>query len=164
MAIGAQFPIRLPGPGVFHRRPRLLRGQRFALLEQLDRDSVGRSDEGHVPVARGAVDRHPGGAQPLAGRVDILHPVGEMAEIAAAAVFFRVPVIGQLDRRRLVLTRAFLVAGSGQEHQRETTRLHFRTRNLDQAELAAEEIERFVEIAHPDHRVEVFHRRDSPLG
>ena len=35
---------------------------------------------------------------------------------------------------------------------------------MDKAELAAEEIERFVEIAHPDHRVEVFHRRDSPLG
>jgi hypothetical protein len=51
-------------------------------LQQLDRDAVGRPHERHMPVARRAVDGHARLRQALAGVVDIIDAVGEMAEIA----------------------------------------------------------------------------------
>ena len=43
-----------PLTDVGHAQPGLLRGARFATLQQLDRDAVGRAHERHVPVARRA--------------------------------------------------------------------------------------------------------------
>src|SRR5688572_24495756 len=91
-----------PAPGILHARPRLLRRQ-VPVLQQFNRDSVGRLDEGHVPVARGAINRDAGVHQPLAGLVDVLYAVGEVAEIAPAGVLLRCaavfgrPIPGQLD-------------------------------------------------------------------
>src|SRR3954453_10588052 len=42
----------LPMADVGHRRPRLLRRLRIALLQYLDRVQIGRADECHVAVAR----------------------------------------------------------------------------------------------------------------
>ena len=47
---------RLPMPGAVHACPGLLRGEGIAILQQLDRDIVGRAHEGHPSVARGAID------------------------------------------------------------------------------------------------------------
>ena len=64
-----------------------------------------------------------------AGFVDILHPVGEVSEIAATGVIFRVPVMRQLDARQAIgnfpafITRAGDVLVRGQENQGETARL-----------------------------------------
>jgi hypothetical protein len=96
-----------------HAGPRLLRRERFALLEEFDGDRVGRADEGHAAVARWAVDGDARVHQPLAGRVDILHPVGEVAEIAAAVVpAVVIPIVGELDLR-------ILIARRGEEVERE---------------------------------------------
>ena len=83
---------RSPLAGVGHRRPGLLLGLRLALLQQLDRDVVGRADEGHAPVARRPVDGDAGLHQPVAGGVDVVDLERQMPEIAAFAIVFRIPV------------------------------------------------------------------------
>ena len=96
-------------------------------LEQLDRDVVGGADERHVPVARRAVDGDPAVHEPLAGLVDIVDRVSEMAEIAAFAIAAFVPIMRQFDLR-------LLVAGRGEEDQREASRLIIEAPDLLEAE------------------------------
>ena len=62
----------LPAADVRHRGPGLGRRQRGALLQQLDRDRVGRAHEGHAAVARRAVDGHAERLQVRAGGVDVV--------------------------------------------------------------------------------------------
>src|SRR5690606_41685626 len=112
-----------PAPGVRHRSPRLRLVEGGALLEQFDGDTVRRLDEGHVAVARRAVDGDAGIHQALAGVVDIVDLVGEMAEVAPALVVLRIPVEGELDERRLLVDAALLVLGRGEEDQRVATLL-----------------------------------------
>ncbi len=155
-------PLRSPRPGVRHRRPWLGRRQGAALLDQLDRDRVGRSDEGHMTVARRAVDRHPCRLQLGAGCVDVVDAIGEMAEIAAAAIGLRVPVVGEFDKRRLVAPRLVSVAGRGEKDQRVAAFFIFQPPGLDKAE-QLEKRNRRLEIGHADHRMQVFHRLASLL-
>ena len=61
---------------------------------------IRRADEGHLAVARRPVDGDAKFHQPVAGRVDVVDLVGEVAEIAILAVFFLIPSIGELDQRR----------------------------------------------------------------
>ncbi len=136
-------------PGVRHRRPWLGRLLAPAGLEQFDRDAVGRADERHMPVARRPVDRHPARLQPRAGVVDIVDGISEVAEVAPAGVLLGVPIIGQLD------LRAF-VAGRGEEDEREAPLLAVLPLQLLEPEQLVEG-EAGVEVADPDHRVEIFH-------
>ena len=73
----------------------------MAFLQQLDRNAVGRAHERHMAVARRTVDRHPAIHKALAGVVDVVDLVGEVTEVAALAIDFRVPVVGELDERRV---------------------------------------------------------------
>ena len=98
-------PPRLPDAGVRHGRPRLLRGKGVAFLQKLDGNVVGRPDECHVAVARRTVDRHAAVHQPLAGLVDVVDLVGEMAEIAAARVGLGIPVECEFQFRRAARRR-----------------------------------------------------------
>src|SRR3546814_1699372 len=66
---GRRGPWFLPASGVRHRGPGF-GGREMAVLQQLDRDAVGRTDKGHMAVARRAVDRHAGVHQVLAGGID----------------------------------------------------------------------------------------------
>lgn len=132
----------------------------MSFLEQLDRDAVGRLDEGHVPVARRAVDGVPCIQQALAGRVDIVHPVGEVAEIAPATIFLRGaavlgrPVIGEFD-----LGKAFL-PGRGKEDQREAPGLAVEPPHLLETD-QREKGDRRIRIGDTDHAVEILdHERD----
>ena len=97
--------------------------------------------------------------EPAARGVDVLDLVGEVAERAADAVLLGVPVVGQFDLRRVV-------AGRGQEHQREAALRIVVTAHFAQAERVAVEAQRLVEVGHADHRVQVFHRdiRSGRLG
>ena len=104
--------------------------QRFAFLQQLDRDVVGRTDEGHVAVARRAVDGDAGGLELRAQRVDVVDLVREVAEGAADRVRLRVPVVRQLDLR-------VFVAGRGEEDEREPPFLVLDAPHFLQAEQAA---------------------------
>lgn len=65
-----------------------------------------------MAVARRTVDGDPIVHQALAGFVDILHPIGEMAEIAATAIAPFVPIVGELHL-------GILVAGHCEEYQGE---------------------------------------------
>ena len=67
------------------------------MLKQFDRNVVGCSDKGHPSVAWRSVDGYSALDQSAAGLVDIVHLVGEMTKIAAAAVTLLVPVPGELD-------------------------------------------------------------------
>jgi hypothetical protein len=89
--------------------------------------------------------------QPPAGFVDVLDPVGEMAEIAAFAIALLVPIVGELDL-------GFLVARRGQEDQGEAPLLIVHAADFPKAE-QIEEADRFVGIGHADHGVEIFHGR-----
>ena len=61
---------------------------------------IRRANEGHLAVARRAVDGDAEFHQPVAGGVDVIDLVGEVAEITVLAVFFLVPIVGEFDQRR----------------------------------------------------------------
>src|SRR2546421_672929 len=92
---------RSPLPGIRHRGPGLLRRQRRALLQDLDRMAVRRAHERHIAVARRPIDRDSGLHQLLASRIDIVHLVGEVAEMPRFAIVFGIPIVGEFDERRL---------------------------------------------------------------
>src|SRR5258708_27344336 len=81
----------LPVPGVRHRGPRLGRRLRLALLQKLDRMQIRRADKGHLAIARGTVDGDAHFLQAVAGRVDVVDLVGEVAEITVLTLFLPVP-------------------------------------------------------------------------
>src|ERR1700737_3546450 len=80
----------LPVSGVRHRGPRLRRRLRIALLQKFNRMKIRAAGEGHLSVARRAVYGCSEFYQGVAGRVDFIDLVGEVAEIAILAVFFLV--------------------------------------------------------------------------
>src|SRR5690606_2376724 len=88
----------------------------------------------------------------LAGRVDVIDLVRDVAEVAADRVrLLLVPVVGQLDLGRISLG---LLA---EEHEREPALLAVAPADLAQAEPLAEEPERGRQVADPHHRVEIAH-------
>lgn len=147
-----------PGAGVGHRLPGLARREGRALLQELDRDPVGRADERHVAVARRTVDRHAGVHQPLARRVDVLDLVGEVAEVAPAGELLRVPVVGELD------LPALLVGRCGEEHERVAAGRVLVPPQLPEPELVAVEVQRALEVRDADHGVQVSHASLSIIG
>src|SRR5690625_668047 len=95
---GPATPRFLPLPGVFHARPGLLLGQRFALLQKLDRNPIRRADDCHMAISGRTVNRYATIHQLLAFLVDVIDLIGEMAEIAPAGIFLvRAPVIGEFQ-------------------------------------------------------------------
>jgi len=65
-----------------------------------------------VAIARRAIDRDAVVHELLAERVDILHAVSEVAEIASAVIRAFVPIVRELDHRRFTFTREFDVFGN----------------------------------------------------
>jgi hypothetical protein len=88
--------------------------------------------------------------QALASCVDIVDLIGQVTEVACAAVFFGIPVPGEFHL-------GALVTGRRQEHQRESARLAVATPQFDQAQLAAIEVERGIQVADTNHGMQVFH-------
>src|SRR5689334_7993952 len=86
-----------PLAGVRHRRPGFPRRLWLALLQQFDRMLVRGADEGHVAVAGRAIDGDAAFLQLVAGRIDVVDLVGEVAEVARLAVVLGIPVEGQFD-------------------------------------------------------------------
>src|SRR3984893_3343541 len=97
---GASWQKASPMAGIRHRGPWLCRRLRLALLQKLDRMQIGRTDERHLAVARRAVGGYRELHQTVAGRIDVVGLIGEVAEIAVLAVFFLVPIVGELHQRR----------------------------------------------------------------
>lgn len=100
----------------------------------------------------------PGILQPLASRVDIIHLIGDMAEVAATVIdftstpIFGRPVIGQLDLSHIRLTRRC------QENQRKTGRWHIVTTDFLQPD-QVEKPDRGVGIGDPDHGMKKLNQR-----
>ncbi len=148
-----------PGPDVGHRSPGFGRRQGAVLLQQLHRHPVGRADEGHVAVARRPVDGDAALHQARARLVDVVDRIGEVAEVAAAGIGLRVPVVGQLHGRRPLGLGRLDIVGRGQEHQGEAAAGVIEARHLLEPETAAIEGQRLVQIADPHHGVKISHRR-----
>src|SRR5215470_6968655 len=147
---------------ILHRGPGLLRRQTGALLQQLDRVLVGRAHERHGAVARRAVDGDAGLLQPVAQRIDIIDLECEMTEVARLAVILAVPVVGELDQRRvaaglLALGDEALIVGTGEEDQGVAVLVVDPPAHLLEAELVAIEIERGIEIADAQHGMKISH-------
>src|SRR5258708_30314841 len=85
--VPAAFRRLLPVAGVRHRTPWLGRWLGLTLLQQLDRMQIGRAHEGHVAIARRTVDGDAELHQPIAGRVDVVALIGEVAEMAGPAIY-----------------------------------------------------------------------------
>ena len=148
----------LPASGVLHRSPGLLRGKRIAILQDFNRNAVGRTHERHMAVARRAVDGDAGIRHLLAEIVDILDPIGEVTEIAATGIFFRIPVIGQLQLRHVVVVALFEIGGRGEENQGEPALFILDPADFLQPHQLAVESQRGVDIRYADHGVEIMHR------
>ncbi len=70
-------------------------------------------------------------------RVDVVDLVGHVAEVAAARVLLRVPVVRELDR-------AIFLARGRHEYEREPARFVIHAADLLQAKLVAVEVERLL--------------------
>lgn len=111
---------------------------------------IRRAHEGHAPVARGPIDRHAGIEEPLARLVDVVDLEREVAEEAPDRVGLGlIPVVGELDLGAL--------EPRAQEDEREAAALVLLPAHLAQAEFTDEEIERGIEVADTQHRVEESH-------
>src|SRR5581483_10596266 len=97
------------------------------------------------------VDRDPRLHEAPARLVNVVHLVGEMAEIAAAAVAVLVPIVGKLHL-------AALVAGDSEEDEREAAGLIVHPPPLLEPKQVEEADGRFG-IADPKHRVKEAHAR-----
>ena len=83
-----------PGAGVRHRRPRLLRRQRLPVCSSSIEMSSGERTKAMWPSRGGRLMVTPASMQALAGGVDVVHRVGEVAEVAPAGVAPRDPSCG----------------------------------------------------------------------
>ena len=109
-----------------------------------------------MSVARRPVDSDAGLAQLVTERIDIIDCIGQMAEVAAAVVGFRIPVMGQFQQRVLVFWCC-------QEYQREAACRIVLASHFPQTQLCTVKLERSVKIGDANHGVEVFHY-GAPLG
>ena len=90
--------------------------------------------------------------QALTGRINVIDFVCQMAERPTDAVVLWIPVVGQLDLR-------VVVAWCGEKHEREPAFLALGASELAQSERIAIELQRFIEMGHADHCVEVAQRK-----
>ena len=123
-------------------------------LHQLDAVAVGVFDKGDDRAAmrhRAGRARHldPGGGELFAGLVDIGHADREMAEGAAQRIGLRlIPVMGQLDHRRIGF-----VAIADKRQGELAGRVIALAQQLHAEQLGVE-MQRFVEVLDPEHRVQ----------
>ena len=106
-----------------------LAGQRGAL--DVLHHQVGRRLRGDAAVE-----------QRLTQGINIVDAVGKVAEVAAAIVVLRVPVVGELDLRVLIARRC-------EKNQSKTALLVVIPFEFDEPQLVTVEVERRVDIADP---------------
>src|SRR5690242_13012185 len=110
-----------------------------------------------MPVTRRAVDGDAAIHEPFAGVVDVLHPIGEMTEVAATFVVLGVPIVGELHHRRLILLRALEIVRRTEKDEREAPALILDAAHFFEAQQIAIEMQRRLEGLHPDHGVQITH-------
>src|SRR5690606_7722987 len=102
----------------------------------------------HMAVARRAVDGVAHVHQMLAKHVDVVDPIGEMAEIAAAGIVLGVPVVSQLDL-------GVGLAGGVEKDEREPPLFVFDTVRFDKAEALAIEAKAVLDRGNAHHGVKI---------
>ena len=96
-------------------------------------------------------DSYAGIHQCLARGIDIVYGVGEVAEIAALVVFFRVPVVSKLNLRLFIVLCC-------QEYQAKPSLLEVAALQLLETQVLAIELQRLIKVLYSNHCVKVFHR------
>ena len=110
-----------------------------------------------MPVTRRTIDGDACILQLLASGVDVIDHIGEMAEIAAARIGLRIPVEGEFQFRRPLCLRPIRIGGRSEKNQREAAFVIFSAADFFKAEFVYIKIERFVDVANSDHRVQIAH-------
>ena len=87
-----------------------------------------------MTIARWPVDCYTGIHELLAALINVVDMIGEVAKVAAFAVFLGVPVVGEFYLR-------FFIAGCGKKNQRKSALLALVTPDLSQSKLVAVKIE-----------------------
>src|SRR4051794_4315554 len=123
---------------------------------------VGRAHESHGAVARRPVDRNAGLYQALADSIYIVNFIGEVAEITCLPIIFDVPIIGELDQRRiatgaLALGDQALVLRRCQKYIGVSPLGIVPPAHFLKPELVAIEVEGAVEIADAQHGMQIAH-------
>ena len=127
----------------------------MAVLQQFDRDAVRRFDKGHVAITRRAMNDVACIQNALARIVNVVHAIGEVAEIAPAGVrfrrsaIFRWPVIGELHLRNALSAR------SSKEDERKPPLFAGKPADFFNPD-ELEERNGGVRIGHTDHGMEEF--------
>src|SRR5262249_32471225 len=104
--------------------------------------------------------------QAVAGRIDVVHLEGEVAEIARLAVVLGVPIVSELEQRCVAaggetrLDQGPVLRGS-KKHIGVTSLFVRAAPQLNDPELVAKESQRGVEIANPQHGMKISH--DGPF-
>ncbi len=93
----------------------------------------GDLNEGHAAVARRAVECDATVYQLLAGVIDVVDLIGQVAKIPATVVGFGVPVIGDFDQRGLLRFSAGEVRWRAEKDEGESASLILITIGLDPA-------------------------------
>src|SRR5271168_307605 len=88
--------------------------------------------------------------QALTGGVNIVDRVSQMPEVAAAGIFFRVPIVRQFHL-------GVFIARRRQKHQRVAALGVVLARQFSKAERVAIEAQRLLNVRYPDHGMQVFH-------
>lgn len=103
-----------------------------------------------MTIPRRPVDGDPGIRKPLAGGVDVVDAVREMAEVAALAVVLGIPVVRQLNL-------GLLITGGGEKDQREASLFALVAFEFLQPQRVAVKSQRGIDVRYPDHRVQILH-------
>jgi len=122
-----------------------LERQWFSLLQQLNRYLIRRPNKGHSTIPWGSKNGHTIVLKVPTQGIDVVHGIGNMAEISPTSIGFSlVPIVGQFQRG--------LIALGGQENKGETTPLGvLPTKLLEPHE--TKEVNGCIEVENPNHRV-----------
>src|SRR5437763_155471 len=110
-----------------------------------------------MAIPRRTVDSYAALHEPPARFVDIVNAIGEVAEVAAVFVMLGIPIVGELNKRRLVFGRTLEIRRCAEKHEREASPFIVDPPHFLQAQLAAVEIQRLIQVRNADHGVQVAH-------
>ena len=103
-----------------------------------------------MTISGWSIDYHTLIQQMLAERIDIVDLVSEMSKVATTGVYLRIPVIGKLYLRFMVIRRR-------QKHQSKPALLTLMPAHFFQSKFGAIKIQRVFQVADPDHGMQVTH-------
>jgi hypothetical protein len=110
-----------------------------------------------VAIPWRAIDGNAISLQVTAQPVDIIDPIRQMPEIATTGVFFRIPVVSQLDHRSFVFPCPLFVVRRRKKHQGKPAFFTALATDFNHAQ-QIEKVQSLIQVADPNHCVKVLHK------